>query len=503
MKFLSLSLLSLLTAGVAVAPAPASGAREALPAVSYAPRDTADSLWRRGRLAIAEEDWSRAASVFRDLVARHPRSAYAGDALYWEAFALQRLGRPQHLRRAVEALERQRREYATASTASSGEAGILLTRLKGKLARSGDAEAAMDVAAIADEVGAEAAVATAEALRSVSEGLAAVRPVMEREIAAGLAQAGRALRGLGAAHAGPSEGDVPPGCEEFADERVEALNALMQMNGEQALPILQKVLARRDRCSEVLRRKAVFIVSQQRGDEAADILVEVARTDPDRTTRENAVFWLSQTQSDRAAEVLEQILRDSDDEELQKRAVFSLAQSRSERAQRALRDFVRRRDVDVEVRADAVFWLGQSPNAENSAALRGLFGELEDDEAREKLLFALAQNRSEANQRFLLEKAKDRSLDPELRKTALFWAGQSGVPIRDLGEIYDGAREERELREQVIFTLSQRRDGAAVEKLIDIARREPDRELRKNAIFWLSQSRDPRAARFLEELISK
>ena len=156
-----------------------------------------------------------------------------------------------------------------------------------------------------------------------------------------------------------------------------------------------------------------------------------------------------------------------------------------------------------EVRGDAIFWLGQSPNAENSAALRGLFGDLQDDEAREKLLFALSQNRSEANQRFLLERAKDRSLDTELRKSALFWAGQSGVPIRDLGEIYDSAGEDRALREQVIFTLSQRRDAAAVEKLIDIARKEPDRDLRKNAIFWLSQSRDPRAAKFLEDLINK
>ena len=51
--------------------------------------------------------------------------------------------------------------------------------------------------------------------------------------------------------------------------------------------------------------------------------------------------------------------------------------------------------------------------------------------------------------------------------------------------------------------LSQRRGDDAVDKLISIAKNEPDRELRKKAIFWLSQSKDPRVAKFLEELISK
>ena len=111
--------------------------------------------------------------------------------------------------------------------------------------------------------------------------------------------------------------------------------------------------------------------------------------------------------------------------------------------------------------------------------------------------------RSPENSRFLLERAKDRTLDGVLRKSALFWAGQGGAQAKDLGEIYDNAGDDTDLREQVIFTLSQRRDAPAVDKLLDIARKEPDRELRRQAIFWLSQSRDPRVAKLLEEIINK
>lgn len=53
-----------------------------------------------------------------------------------------------------------------------------------------------------------------------------------------------------------------------------------------------------------------------------------------------------------------------------------------------------------------------------------------------------------------------------------------------------------------MFVLSQRaRDPQAVDVLMKIAKEEKDPEIRKQAIFWLGQSRDPRASKFLLELI--
>jgi HEAT repeat protein len=237
-----------------------------------------------------------------------------------------------------------------------------------------------------------------------------------------------------------------------------------------------------------------------------DILVSAARTDPDSYTREQAVFWLSQTRSEKAVDVLEQILlrESAGDVELQKRAIFSLSQTRSERAGRILRDYVKRTDVPSESRADAIFQLGQGRSSENIAFLKEIFGTLETDELREKVLFSVAQRRSSENARWLLERAKDSRLNGDLRKSALFWAGQGGATVADLSAIYDTSTNDRELRNQVIFTLSQRRnDAEAVDKLVDIARREPDPELRRQALFWLGQTRDPRVAEILEDIINK
>jgi hypothetical protein len=91
----------------------------------------------------------------------------------------------------------------------------------------------------------------------------------------------------------------------------------------------------------------------------------------------------------------------------------------------------------------------------------------------------------------------------EMRKKALFWAGQSrGLSMDELGNLYNRIGN-REMKEQIIFVYSQRRDPAAADKLMEIAKTEQDRDLRKKAIFWLTQSRDPRVVKFLEEIIGQ
>jgi hypothetical protein len=107
------------------------------------------------------------------------------------------------------------------------------------------------------------------------------------------------------------------------------------------------------------------------------------------------------------------------------------------------------------------------------------------------------------NDRWLMEVAVNPREPQELRKKALFWAGQTGVPSSEFASLYDRMGDQ-ELKDQIIFVFSQRgRDAAAMDKLFAIARADRDPELRKKAIFWLGQSRDPRAQKFLEDLINR
>src|SRR5215213_5104086 len=110
----------------------------------WLPDDAADSLYRDARDALNRRDWGRAAELFDLLVERHPRSGYAADALYWEAFALYRAGGEENERAALTRLERQRDRHPGAAT--RGDAEALATRIRGRLASAGDREARRDVA---------------------------------------------------------------------------------------------------------------------------------------------------------------------------------------------------------------------------------------------------------------------------------------------------------------------------------------------------------------------
>ena len=441
---------------------------------SWAPADSADSLWRHGRDAISDEEWKTAQKLFAKIHENFPKSAYAADSYYWEAFALSRRGGTDNTKDAVSLLEHQIEKYASASSVKNGDSKSLLTRLQGSLARGGDATAAADISARAGRV----------------------------SVGSGSSYSGSESR---TSTRGSRGSNTPAGCKsEEDDDRIEALNALLQMGSDDALPILKKVLARRDQCSELLRRKAVFLVSQKSGDEAADVLVETAKNDPDAETREQAVFWLSQVNSSKAIPLLEQILKTATDERMQDKAVFALSQRSDERAQKALRDYASRDDVTEHMREQAIFWLGQRNSDDNSKFLRDLFAKTASHAAKDKILFSISQTRNAGNDQWLLDQATNTANTMELRKQALFWAGQNGsMDMAKIGALYDKASEE-EFKKQVIFVLSQRgKSTEAVDKLIDIAKNEKNHELRKDALFWLGQSRDPRAVKALQEIINR
>jgi hypothetical protein len=282
------------------------------------------------------------------------------------------------------------------------------------------------------------------------------------------------------------------------DDRMAALNGLLQMDAVQAMPILRRVLARRDACSEKLRAHAAYLVAQKRTAGTEEVLLGIIREDPSKEVREAAVFWLSGVGTQRALDILSDILNTSREEALQEKAVYALSQHGGVQAGRLLREAAERHPRR-KVRESAIYWIG-SRGTEGAEFLRTLFGRLEDPALKEKVLFSLSQSGAESR-RFLLSVAEDARQPVAVRKQAIYSAGLAGVPVAELSALYDRL-DGRELKEQAIFALSQR-GGPAVDKLIDIVRRERDVELRKSALFWLGQSRDPRAARILSEVIGQ
>ncbi len=417
------------------------------PAPGWAQEDPADALYRAAREALNRSQFSEAARTFREIHENYPRSAYTPDSYYWEGFALYRMGGTRNMRAALGALEYQQQNYRDAPTAGDGAA--LAVRIRGELARMGDREAA--------------------------EELAGVEVVSDQET-----------------------------CDpEDQAMRVAALNALMQMESRKAEPILRKVLARRDECSRELRMSAVFLVADMEIPDSEDLLLDVARNDPDEEIRKNAVFWLSEVGSDRAVAALDSVLNDpNSDQEVRNQAIFAVAESGSPRAPMILLRFIEDKRNPAELRGQAIYWLANAGGEREGEYLRSIYPNLDDPELRQQVFYALAEIGGEQNQLWLIERAMDESESEDVRKNALFWAGEAGVPSAELVRLYDGVADS-EFRNYLVWVLAENGDDTSVEKLIEIARNDPDPEVRKQAVFWLAETGDPRAADVLMDILEQ
>ena len=428
-----------LTGGSTFIPSSADRDWATAPPPAWAEADPADSLYRAARRALNQKDYETAAGLFDAILTRFPRSEYAPDALYWKGFALYRNG---DLDEAVEALETQARRFPKAGTRSDAEA--LLIRLKGELAKRGDSDA-------------------------------------QREVDSAAAGSGKS-------------------CDDMEVQSA-ALDALQQMDPDRVLPLLKKVLARRDPCSTSLRKNALFILAQKAGSEREKLLLEVARNDPNSGVRQDAVFHLSQAKSDLAVDALEDLLLHSEERGVRSNALFALAQNRSERARNILRVFALSDDAPTGLRNDAIFHLAQRRDSADAAWLRSAYSKLNDGELRKNLMFHIAQRQGQDTDRWLMSIAVDAKESMEQRKNAVFYlANHKSDGTDELVAIYD--KVPLELRKDVLFHIAQRHDDGSLEKLIQIAKNDPNKEMRKDALFYIAQSKDPRALKALEEMVS-
>ena len=420
------------------------------PPAPYGEAGPADSLYNLGRDAINKGDFLRAAAYFAEISAKYPRSDYAPDAPYWRAFALYKSGRTEDLREALKSLDTQQSRFPNAGTAADGKE--LAIRIRGALAQQGDVESAEAVQ------------------RAATRNRPCVRDDNDSEI------------------------------------RVAAMNALLQMDAEGAIPIIKQVLAKRDECSIALREKAVFLLSQKRTSETETIMLDALNNDPAASVREQAVFWLGQVRTDRAAAALEEIVTSSRDVELRTKAVHALHETNSPRSAAVLRRLAESDQTPERVREQAIFWLGQRRSQENAEFLKGLYAKLprgsRGDDWRQKVMFSLSQMRCCSNATWLLGLAFDSANSSEVRGHALWTAGQAGVAGSELAAVYDRLTD-AEVKEKLIWVMSESRDRVATDKLIDIARSDKDLEMRKKALFWLGQKNDPRVRQILTEILTK
>ena len=433
----------------------------ARPREPWAQEDPADSLYRVAREALNRGEYRRAAQVFNEVTRRYPQSRYAQDCAYWEAFSRYRIGTTDELRLALRILDGKgdlplNVEQMLQNGRGNGNIDIpaLRSRVLGALAARGDRDAESRLKTEAAQQGGQ---------------------VCDREA---------------------------------VSMRAEALNALAQMDIAAAMPAVRKVLVQRDECTVELRRRALYIVGRQPGPDAATLILDVAKNDTDRGIRGEAMRWLPRVAGDAAIPQLEELLRTSPDEQTQRAAVSALGALDSDASRRAIRAIIERNDAAERVRTEAILSIarekdGRQVSAEELNYLRALYSRMPTTRLKEAVLSAVSRVPAVENEQFLLGIARNVNEPPQLRAAALQRLGRmETAKVEDIARLYEVA-DSRGMREQILSALAQRKEPQAIDKMMEIARRDTDPRIRSYAISLLGRSNNERAKALLTEMIEK
>jgi hypothetical protein len=154
------------------------------------------------------------------------------------------------------------------------------------------------------------------------------------------------------------------------DQSEEAIFWLGEARGEDGFKVLKKLLSE---LPEGDRRRAInFALSQSSTTEAADLLFEISKSDPDPQQRGGALFWLAEEYPEQAKGWLLEVINTEQDEDVLEQAVFAISPLPGEVGSQMLLDLARNNETPRNVRRQALFWLAQSDDDKAVAALTDL-----------------------------------------------------------------------------------------------------------------------------------
>ena len=302
--------------------------------------------------------------------------------------------------------------------------------------------------------------------------------------------------------------DIHPECGDALIEQ-EALTSLLRLEVD-AMPTVRDMLKRGDDCSAHLRYMALNWLADEGTDEARGLLIEIAGEHLDAQTRGWAVQGLENYDAPEITELLLRMLRESDDAEVQLAAIHGLHRHPSDAAIEALIEFAAADDGSTPermLRRQAAAVVAEHGAA---ASLQTVFNEFDSDAVRLEFLEVVGV-RAHGGERevtgWLLPVVADSEHSERVRAKALqAWLRQRPLDLEMYEEVY-GSLETAALRDHLFYALfewarsgTEHRD-AAVDKMIDLARKEKDPDVRKRAVYWLGRTGSERAAEFLMEIL--
>ena len=531
-QFSRITLILSLAILVSVLTAPVMGQGQRRPSSnSFSPQgspESATGVFRAARDLITDGEWARAQEKFSEYVNKYQNEKNLDAALYWLAYAQQKLERYEQCRETVNKLFEK---YQNSTWLD--DARVLLAQLPGAITPV-PAISAMQI----DEAVAAAKAIAPIATTPVAPGVSIYTPgapatsIATTPLPAQIAGTSALLAELDSAAAAYSLSDNDDDPCEF---KIVVLQALFQTDVQRGVVAATDWL--KPGSTQTIRCKsaALTLLARHGGKASTPVILNLARTETDLKLRARAISTLGASNDDSVIEPLRDFALSSTDNQIVEASLYALSRHTNERVIGVLTDIATSAKTPAQ-RKIAIASIASRPGDPAVDALFRIYDADQSVEIRKAVISGFANRKSERAGEKLFEIART-SDNIDLRKAAI-----SAIPRRGgdkaidfLITLYDAEKNE-ELKDQIlnsfgsgtslisrvastgqssgpyieaipgnVYTMrSPVTEKKVIRKLIEIARNQQESMTRrKRAIGWLSRSNDPDVQRFLEELLKQ
>ncbi len=406
-----------------------------------------DKLVAEAREALNRAEYAEAAHLFARARELDTEKQNLNTLLYWEAFSRFRLKHTAELKQAAELLAQQEAEYTQRETAVESEA--LAARINAELAQRGEVAAAKRV------------------------------------------------------HEQASDEEIR------LETRLTALQALLHMNPERALPMLEKIIRDDSKKNQELRRHAVMLACTHDSPQFQELLLHLLDTETDPEFLAEVTMCLAMNPSPEVLDKLMELFQRHKNPQVAEAILYSAVSiddpEIGDKVFQFLATIAQDKSEDSGIREQALFALGQVGREEEVLEiLVSICGQDQERNIMESALIAISNldvAAADETLRFLIQYP---GMDEEFRAHALFAVSKHGrASVEFLQEVFMTAKSGN-LKLQVCYILSRHDDQeAALDTILEFARSEKDPEIRQEMVFWLSQFNDDRAADYLVEVLNE
>ena len=288
---------------------------------------------------------------------------------------------------------------------------------------------------------------------------------------------------------GKSGHPVSPQAEPDENLKLLALNALMQQDQAQAMPILEKILSGNQ--SDELKSRALFVLAQSNAPQAQALITHIAEGQSGPALQIKAIRMIA-TQGPRAGDTLASIYQHSSDAQV-KRAILQsyLITGDSSKLLGAARQ-----ETNPELVKTAVQTLGAMGAGQD---LLTMYRATNNAQAKAEIINAMIP----AGQKGVspLTEIAQSEQDAELRRKAIrnlgIAGGMSVAPALVATYQKNTDAETKRAAAQALFLANDAPD------LVTLARAEKDMEMKKYLVQQLSLMHDPEATKYMLEILNK